>query len=171
MRRRGVGVGAIKKRQDEAKAFTDTGRRLEEEKLAHVEELIGSFRKSLEEFAAKHRTRINEDPEFRQHFHRMCATIGVDPLASNKGFWADLLGVGNFYYELGIQVVQLCLHTRAENGGLMYLDDILSRLRRSQARSRQNVSIDDVRRAIEKLGVLGSGYKIIEVCLEYGNLA
>ena len=26
---------------------------------------------------------------------------GVDPLASNKGFWNDLLGVGDYYYELG----------------------------------------------------------------------
>jgi len=25
----------------------------------------------------------------------------VDPLASNKGFWAELLGIGDFYYELG----------------------------------------------------------------------
>jgi len=32
----------------------------------------------------------------------MCANIGVDPLASNKGFWAELLGIGDFYYELGM---------------------------------------------------------------------
>ena len=31
----------------------------------------------------------------------MCAKVGVDPLASNKGFWAELLGIGDFYYELG----------------------------------------------------------------------
>lgn len=31
----------------------------------------------------------------------MCAKCGVDPLASNKGFWAELLGIGDFYYELG----------------------------------------------------------------------
>ena len=29
---------------------------------------------------------------------------GVDPLASNKGFWAQVLGVGDFYYELAVQV-------------------------------------------------------------------
>ena len=34
----------------------------------------------------------------------MCQKIGVDPLASHKGFWAQLLGVGDFYYELGVQV-------------------------------------------------------------------
>jgi len=29
--------------------------------------------------------------------------VGVDPLASNKGAWAQLLGFGDFYYELGVQ--------------------------------------------------------------------
>ena len=32
----------------------------------------------------------------------MCASIGVDPLASNKGFWSNMLDIGDFYYELGI---------------------------------------------------------------------
>lgn len=35
----------------------------------------------------------------------MCAKVGVDPLASNKGFWAELLGIGDFYYELGIKLI------------------------------------------------------------------
>lgn len=39
---------------------------------------------------------------------------GVDPLASNKGFWAQLLGVGDFYYELSVQVR---LNTRGPDGG------------------------------------------------------
>ncbi|CBI26612.3 unnamed protein product, partial [Vitis vinifera] len=30
----------------------------------------------------------------------MCAKVGVDPLALNKGFWVELLGIGDFYYEL-----------------------------------------------------------------------
>ena len=36
----------------------------------------------------------------------MCANIGVDPLASNKGVWAKTLGIGDFYFELGVQVGQ-----------------------------------------------------------------
>ena len=54
----------------------------------------------------------------------MCANIGVDPLASNKGMWAQLLGFGDFYYELGVQVVEACLATRAVNGGLMDLESL-----------------------------------------------
>lgn len=44
---------------------------------------------------------IRKNPTFRSQFHEMCAKVGVDPLASNKGFWAELLGIGDFYYELG----------------------------------------------------------------------
>lgn len=44
---------------------------------------------------------IKKNAEFRGHFQQMCATIGVDPLASSKGFWSEMLGVGDYYYELG----------------------------------------------------------------------
>ena len=47
---------------------------------------------------------MRKDPAFRAQFHAMCANVGVDPLASNKGAWAQLLGFGDFYYELGVQV-------------------------------------------------------------------
>lgn len=52
---------------------------------------------------------IKKDAEFRQHFQQMCATIGVDPLASSKGFWSEMLGVGDYYYELGS-----CCHSISE---------------------------------------------------------
>lgn len=153
----------MKKRQDDTKAFQGVGRRMEEEKLTHVVELLENFKTTLQDFAIKHRDRINRDPEFRSQFHAMCSSIGVDPLASNKGFWADLLGVGNFYYELGIVVIQICLQTRASNGGLIYLSDLLARVRASEVRTRQNVSIEDIRRAIDKLSALGGGYRVIQV--------
>ncbi len=46
----------------------------------------------------------------------MCASIGVDPLASGKGFWSNMLEIGDFYYELAVQIVEVfkikCLVTR-----------------------------------------------------------
>ena len=45
----------------------------------------------------------------------MCATIGVDPLASSKGFWSEMLGVGDFYYELGVQIVEVCMASSHRN--------------------------------------------------------
>jgi len=65
---------------------------------------------------------VRRDPVFRAQFHTMCANVGVDPLASNKGMWAQLLHFGDFYYELGVQIVEACLATRSMNGGLMDLE-------------------------------------------------
>jgi ESCRT-II complex subunit VPS22 len=38
----------------------------------------------------------------------MCAQVGVDPLASSKGFFAEMLGVGDYYYELAVQIIEIC---------------------------------------------------------------
>ena len=42
---------------------------------------LESFKNYLEEFAANHKADIRKNPEFRGHFQKMCARIGVDPLA------------------------------------------------------------------------------------------
>ena len=49
-------------------------------------------------------------------------------LLANKGFWADLLGVGDFYYELGIQIIETCIETRARDGGLTEITELQRRL-------------------------------------------
>lgn len=109
----------------------------------------------------RYKSEIRSDPVFRQQFQTMCAKIGVDPLASNKGFWSELLGMGDFYYELAVQVVTVCLATRAQNGGLMELAALRSRLERTRGKGAQAISEDDVRRAVDKLHVLGSGFDIV----------
>ena len=54
----------------------------------------------------------------------MCASIGVDPLASSRGFWASTLGVGDYYYELAVRVVEYCLANRNKLGGLIQMNVI-----------------------------------------------
>ena len=49
---------------------------------------------------------------------------------ASKGFWGELLGVGNFYYELGVQVIEACMAMREETGGLIELDLLKQRLMR-----------------------------------------
>ncbi|KAF5772219.1 putative ESCRT-2 complex, Snf8, winged helix DNA-binding domain superfamily [Helianthus annuus] len=70
-----------------------------------MKEQLSTFRSQLEDFARKYKNDIKKNPIFRSQFHEMCAKVGVDPLASNKGFWAELLGIGDFYYELGNDLV------------------------------------------------------------------
>lgn len=47
---------------------------------------------------------------------------------SHPGFWCEMLGVGDFYYELGVQIVELCVATSHRNGGVISLEEILGKL-------------------------------------------
>jgi len=44
-----------------------------------------TFKTNLEDYAMKHKNEIKKNPQFRRQFQEMCASIGVDPLASGKG--------------------------------------------------------------------------------------
>ena len=166
MRRR-VGIGGVTKKSSMQRAFADKGKTMEAEKMSAVKETLDAFKESLSEFAKKHRERINSDPEFRQQFHSMCVSVGVDPLASSKGFWADILGVGDFYFELGVKIIQACLETRNDNRGLMHMEELMSKLKSGGTFTKasvsiRNVSLVDVRKAIEKLAVLGGGFRVVK---------
>ncbi|KAK1583981.1 hypothetical protein Q3G72_028884 [Acer saccharum] len=102
-------------------------------------------------------------PRSGHSFMRCVLKVGVDPLASNKRFWAELLGIGDFYYEIGVQIVDICLATRAHNGGLINLQELCKLLRHRRKSDRELVSEDDCLRAISKLKVLGSGFEVISV--------
>ena len=163
MRRRGVGIGALKKKKEAAQKFKQAGQKLQAEKIEHVTEQLSSFKTHLEEFARKYKNEIKKNPEFRQQFQTMCGKIGVDPLQSNKGVWAELLGVGDFYYELAVQIVDICYVTRARNGGLIGMDELKVLLERKRGPAAQKISLDDIRRSSKKLQKLGKGFRLLEV--------
>ena len=52
---------------------------------------LESFKHYLETFASKHQNDIKKNPEFRKHFQKLCAQIGVDPLACRNPFFDVLL--------------------------------------------------------------------------------
>ena len=102
------------------------GTELKTAELSQMKQQIQTFHQNLEEFAKKYKKDINKNPEFRKYFQDMCTKIGVDPLAckklfaiqfffqhislftteANKGFWSEMLGVGDFYYELAVQIIE-----------------------------------------------------------------
>jgi len=115
---------------------------------------------NLEQFAAQHRKEIRSNPQFRRKFQSMCDVVGVDALASQKGFWSELLGIGDFYYDLGVQIVEVCLATRPLNGGLIDLVDLRDRVVARRSKNLPDVSSEDILRAIAKLEALGSGFRV-----------
>lgn len=89
MRRR-AGVGAIQKERLVQEKYKEKGSEIAESQLQQMTRQMDVFRENLEEFARKHRADIKRDAQFRRQFQQMCAAIGVDPLASGKGFWSVL---------------------------------------------------------------------------------
>lgn len=91
------------------------------------------------------------------------SNAGVDPLASQKGFWNDVLGFGDFYYELAVQVAEACLSSRAANGGLVEMSALLGTLRARRSAHAPPISDDDIVRAVGKLKGLGQGFQIVSI--------
>ena len=162
MRRR-PGIQGLQRKAATRERFTSVGEAVEAERVETAAEQLGVFKASLEAFALKHRDDIRRDPEFRAQFHKMCERVGVDPLASNKGLWTQLLGFGDFYYELGVQIVEQCMASRATNGGLLELGALLAAVRRRRGERAAPVSVDDLVQAIKKLRVLGGGFDVVKV--------
>lgn len=163
MRRR-PGIGAIQKQRLEQEKYRDKGAVLQENQLEQMSQQLEVFRTNLEEFASKHKSEIKKNAQFRKQFQEMCASIGVDPLASSKGFWS-VLGIGDFYHELSIQIVEVCLATNYKNGGLISLDELRHRLIKARGKRKQNQEInnEDLLCAAKKLNIFGNGFSIIEV--------
>lgn len=155
-----------KKRRQEALAAR--GADLNRQKWDEMRSQMAKFEGHLSKFAVAHKDSIQRDPVFRADFHRMCATLGVDPLTSRKGMWAEVLGVGDYYYELAVRSIEICVATRPLNGGVISLKELVRLLRKKgSARNKGNggtvdvISKDDVERAVAKLEVLGDGYKVV----------
>ncbi|EFN53961.1 hypothetical protein CHLNCDRAFT_36297 [Chlorella variabilis] len=161
--RRGPGLTALSRTRAAREQFKRKGEEVAETKAAVMKAQMAHFKASLEEFALKHKADIRRNPEFRAQFHAMCATAGVDPLASNKGTWNKLLGLGDFYYELGVQVVEGCITSRPITGGFIELSRVHEYVRRRRGSRADPVSEDDLLRAIEKLQGLGSGFGVVRI--------
>jgi len=122
------------------------------------------FKTTLEKFAIDHKRELKEDPEFRAAFNNMCRQIGVDPLQSTKGFWSSVLGVGDFYNELSIKVIYVCLKQKKSNGGLLELSNVLEQVRATyKGQKVPALNEKDIECSLRNLKCLGSGYYIVEL--------
>lgn len=162
MRRR-PGIAGFDQHRSLQTQFRSLGKETQTAEREHLTQKLQEFRAALEEFALQHRNEIRQNPQFRAQFHKMCANVGVDPLASNKGFWTQLLGFGDFYYELAVQVVEAALAARVLNGGLMELGQLRETVQRRRGAAAAPISDDDLLRAIDSLKCLGGGWAVLDV--------
>lgn len=162
--RRKAGVGAIQKQKLEQEKYRDKCTEIQENQFEQMTKHMETFRVNLEEFASKHKNEIKKNAHFRRQFTEMCASIGVDPLASGKGFWS-VLGIGDFYYELAVQIVEVCMATNYKNGGLISLDELRTRLIQARGRRKehQEITNEDLLAAAKKLRIFGNGFSVVPI--------
>ena len=163
-RRRGVGVGRAG-----AAAYTKKAEELNALSLASAMETVEKLEIKLSDFAKKHKYEIQNDPAFRAKFHEMCALLGVDVLDTEKSFWGKL-GMGDFFYELGIRVVEVCLASRSRNGGIIRVsevNEILSqrgtKFQFADSKSKTSYIDEDIITCVKRLSKLGSGFRTVKV--------
>ncbi|OTB07138.1 hypothetical protein M426DRAFT_83871 [Hypoxylon sp. CI-4A] len=176
MSRKGVGLAAFDRSRLTSAQFASHGNTLRTSDANALETQLSVFRSLLQQFATTHAKDIRSNPSFRAQFARMCAAIGVDPLASSSSssggngsagnsLWAQLLGrsVNDFYFELAVRVVEVCGATRGENGGLIGVRELRDKVVRGRMEGAPEITEDDVLRAVGTLKPLGSSYSVIRV--------
>jgi len=157
------------------------GKKAEEMKAVSLSSAMETVKKleiKLTDFAKKHKKEIQTDPAFRKKFLEMCAPLGVDPLSSEKGFWKNMLGIGEFYYELAVKVAEVCLASRSRNGGIISVSEVKNILKNRKTKFRfaeseglkdkrhhdeTKYSSEDIIISISKLAKLGNGFRTVQV--------
>ncbi|ORM40519.1 Vacuolar-sorting protein SNF8 [Babesia sp. Xinjiang] len=148
--RRGVGASRIlnaKNEQEKWEAFSDSFTR---EKLETYKRIIEDFKVDLYAFIAKYKEVINADPSFRIEFLEICDLLGVDPLSSSSSALSRTLGLTNYYVEITVRLLEVCIQTRALNGGFCEMDELLAAFPPNL-----NVTKRDIIRCIEQCPIFG----------------
>lgn len=164
-RRGGAGLAAFDRQEQSNRSFAQLSSALSQSQVDHLHSQLNQFRTALAHFASTHRESIRSDPTFRHAFQQMCSSIGVDPLAGPRkgGWWAELLGMGDWQYELGVQIVDVCVSTRERNGGLIEMSELVRLVSKLRGVSRSVITEEDVVRSIKTLQPLGPGYQLVEI--------
>lgn len=200
--RRGPGIAALDRSNYSTAQYSSLSTEISTQQLTDLKSQLETFATSLRSFAISHKNDIKRDPNFRHAFQKMCASIGVDPLSGPSGpsssrmggkisgMWNDLLGLSDWQYELGIQIIDVCVSTRDLNGGLIEIKELIRgviKLRTGKDPGRlstigngsttlssstttstnQKITIDiseeDILTSLKVLKPLGCGYEVLEL--------
>ena len=95
--------------------------------------------------------------------------VNVDPLASNKSYWSQILGFGDFYFEglakiiiVSVQIAQICILSRDRNGGLLDLEYVQKELAKIRGSRSPEISDEDIIQSVKCLRPLGDGFSVVE---------
>lgn len=164
----GAGLAALERHRDSERSFASLSDTISRAQVDNLRSQLTQFRSALLHFASTHRDKIKRDPAFRHAFSQMCANIGVDPLTDSGGnvrkgggWWSEILGLGDWNLELGVQIVDICVSTRERNGGLIEMAELVRLL--GKLRGSARITEEDVVRSIKTLKPLGAGYEVLDI--------
>jgi ESCRT-II complex subunit VPS22 len=176
--RRGAGLSGLQRHTSTAAQYTTLSTTLTTQQLTSLRAQLDAFRTHLVAFATAHRADIRADPKLRHEFQKMCAAIGIDPLAigattpgggkwfnAARGVVGDILGMSDWQHELAVQIVDVCASTRDLNGGMIAMHDLISRVQALRTVSQDDaatatITQEDVVRSVKLLKPLNAGYEI-----------
>ena len=69
--------------------------------------------------------------------------------------------INDFYYELAIQITNICIALRPKNGGFLEESECLRLLNKLRGDRAQKVELDDINKALASLKHLSNDFKII----------
>ncbi len=70
--------------------------------------------------------------------------------------------INDFYYELAIQITNICIALRPKNGGYLEEKECLRLLNKLRGKYAQKVELEDISKALISLEKLSSDFKIIQ---------
>lgn len=70
--------------------------------------------------------------------------------------------MGDFYFELSIQIVEICLALAESTGGMLEISELKERLIRSrrQKAKQQEITTEDILLATKKLKIFGNSFQV-----------
>lgn len=157
-----MGFRQIKENEAKQEMKQNYIQQLKMEKLNAASQQLSQFKNILQEFAEKYKREIREDPDFRAQFNNMCLGLGVDPLQSQKGFWSDLLKIGDFYFELSVKVIDACIRLGRGTRGMVPVNELIRNVKLTYKKP-PAISKDDIVTALSKVKVLGAGYSVTHI--------
>ncbi|KAF1953660.1 EAP30-domain-containing protein [Byssothecium circinans] len=180
-RRRTPGLSSLTTSRLQTHHYTAHGTALRTRNAETLQTQLSVFQSLLHNFALTHSKDIRANPEFRAEFARMCSALNIDFLASSyhkdnkdsggkdgSSIWTQLLGgsVNDFYFNLGVLIVEECRATRSENGGLISITDLRTRIEKGRSGilgASLSVTDDDIKRAVDSLAPLGSCFSMMKI--------
>nr|CCC90183.1 conserved hypothetical protein [Trypanosoma congolense IL3000] len=166
--RRAIGVAHVHKSRETKRQMTDLGAQITAERVAQIADQLESLEEQLRTLARKYKNEIATDPAVRARFKQISDSLGVDLISSKKNVFAELLGLGDFYYGLAGKVVEACMREQKFFGSYVPLSRIVSVVNRQynaciDEGERCVISEGDIHMALSKLHVLGDGYDIVKL--------